>query len=868
MWCVSVMAGEVTEQQALQKAQRFMQDKQFKSGKSLRRASQQGTDTPFYIFNAEDNGGFVIVSADDRTEEILGYSDKGGIDVNNMPENLRAWLEGYSNTIKSLPSSAIAIRRSSQVREEIPILIKSQWSQHEPYNWRMPTYKNNKGEAELCITGCVATAMAQLMYYYRWPESAPAISGYTTKTYGINMPDLPGTTFQWDKMQDSYEGDFEEEAGLAVADLVLYCGQSVTMNYTLSNSGASSRNASLRLIDTFGYSASIREIDRSHYTTVQWEELIYGELSAKRPVMYSGDNARGGGHAFICDGYKDGMYHFNFGWGGYQDAYFVISAYSGIEYNRGQSAIIGIEPDKGQMANAPLTAWIYPTDQSYTRDTADEDFSVNIYSYYRPETQDFTGQWAMGLYQGEELIKILLSSKGTIIKDQSERLSINSFETIADGAYTIRSLYKSDGFDEWTLCSYSPILRVEISGLSMNVSTSTTMSLVVNNVEFLGKKKIKREGTMKLNITNNGTANNQELSIYLDESCIATQGINIDPGTTADIMIPYQPTTSGEVKVKVECKDDPNNPIWEGTVEIQDAMPQTLTGSVTIEGENNGTIPDYDIHGTITVTNTGSYDYDDDIDIIVYNNITGQYVTETKITDVLVKAGETKEITFDIIGLEEGTYYMPILYYSDADQNRISLDYKVIKTGYIPKAYALEGNVTGIKFKEGLLTMYLSVTNPEDYEYNDDFIVYLYRNTPGSGSYSWIHGESNIITIGAGETKTLVYTFNDIAEGNKLWFTPRYMSNTTTQEMLNKLFTVETTIDGDANGNGVTTIADAACVLNVILGKPVNNFNAAAADIDGDAQITFNDLTGILNIVLTNNAAASRESETTDKISE
>ncbi len=153
------MAGEVTEQEALQTAQQFLQGRTF-GEKHLRRAATSNTfaQDAFYVFNADGNNGFVIVSADDRTLPILGYADAGHLDMNNLPENAAYWLKDYAQQIKSLSSQvSLAAPYRAPGTTVVPPLMKCHWDQDDPYNKQCP--KDSKGQ---CYTGCVATAMAQV----------------------------------------------------------------------------------------------------------------------------------------------------------------------------------------------------------------------------------------------------------------------------------------------------------------------------------------------------------------------------------------------------------------------------------------------------------------------------------------------------------------------------------------------------------------------------------------------------------------------------------------------------------------------------------------------------------------------------------
>ena len=190
-----VCAGNVTEQEALRKAQQFMQGRSFQQ-KNLRRAATANTfaQDAFYVFNADGNQGFVIVSADDRTEAILGYADAGSIDLNRLPANAVAWLQDYAHQIQSLDEGVNLAAPHRAPGTEKVLMNTAKWNQEEPYNGMCP--KDDKGQ---CYTGCVATAMAIVMKYYEWPKSVKGLDAYTVPERdgkkGFDVGELPAATF-------------------------------------------------------------------------------------------------------------------------------------------------------------------------------------------------------------------------------------------------------------------------------------------------------------------------------------------------------------------------------------------------------------------------------------------------------------------------------------------------------------------------------------------------------------------------------------------------------------------------------------------------------------------------------------------------
>jgi len=275
----------------------------------------------FYVFNAVDSSMFVIVAGDDRARSILAYGS-GMLDVDSLPCNVRCWLDHYRQQMDSLHLA----RRQQEPALRYPAvspLLSCTWNQYRPYNLMCPVFNGSH-----CVTGCVATAMAQVMYYWRFPDEAPALPSYKTRKNGIVVPALPGEPLSWDEMLDSYRGsDYSQQQSDAVALLMRYCGQAVQMDY-----GTSSSALFINVVDAlrgFGYHPAATLISRYNYGDSLWEELMLDELVAGRPILYTAESENGSiSHAFVIDGYDGAMYHINWGWGGLANGYFALDAFT------------------------------------------------------------------------------------------------------------------------------------------------------------------------------------------------------------------------------------------------------------------------------------------------------------------------------------------------------------------------------------------------------------------------------------------------------------------------------------------------------------------------------------------------------------
>ncbi len=310
-------------------------------------AARQAIPT-YYIFNNEEGGNWVIVAADDRVANpVLGYGNGGAFDMEELPCNMRSWLDSYSEQIEHMqqhpeiqPARAEMMKLSSLAA--ITPMLTTTWGQGSPFNGQCPKVGYNK-----TYTGCVATAMAQVMCYYRYPANeCLSIPAYTTKG-GISVTALPAATFDWDNMLTYYGYDYNTAQANAVAQLMRYCGQSVVMNYGTSVSTATVQAVPFALNYFFGYSKSATVFMRDSSNDADWDQMMYDELAMGRPIIYSGYDSNSGSHAFILDGYRDGMFHINWGWNGDYDSYWQLSALTprGYNYSTRQYAVLGIQRD-------------------------------------------------------------------------------------------------------------------------------------------------------------------------------------------------------------------------------------------------------------------------------------------------------------------------------------------------------------------------------------------------------------------------------------------------------------------------------------------------------------------------------------------
>lgn len=395
-----VYAQHITEQQAMERALQYLSEKTASTTRRVGAAAVDGEKAlesapvetgGIYAFNIE-GGGFIIASADARALPVLGYSTSGSIDWDNMPDNMRSWLQGYEQAIATLGSRTDLVDGKTQTNriqdgdwEAVEPLVKTHWGQDEPYWNQVPKYNGVRTDlkGEQCYVGCAATALAQVMNYYQWPKTLPeGLDAYNyqssyygrTKNWHINA--LPPVIFDWDNMINdykrynsqtkSYDMLGTDQQNNAVATLMRYCGQALKMQYgprELGGSAASGSYIATSLVNKLDYNTA-KNISRATSKNIyEWEKIIYTELAAHRPVVYYGQSDNGG-HAFVCDGYDgNGMFHINWGWHGSDDGYFSLSVLnpynntgagsgsSGIGFSINEGAIIYTDPHMDPRPN-------------------------------------------------------------------------------------------------------------------------------------------------------------------------------------------------------------------------------------------------------------------------------------------------------------------------------------------------------------------------------------------------------------------------------------------------------------------------------------------------------------------------------------
>ena len=335
--------------------------------------TQANNEPAVYVFNGQE--GFVLVSAADDTRAVLGYSDNGRFDATDIPENMQFWLQMYADELARyeankpvLKAGQVALTRSKRAAATTyptiaPILGNVKWGQGTPYNNLCPTVGGERS-----VTGCVATAISQIMYVHKYPTKGTGSKTYTSESNNLKLSvNFGATTYDWENMLPYYNNNYNSTQANAVATLMYHVGVAADMDYDPDGSGAASSVALANLGTYFDYDKGIQTLPKDYMKEEDILNAIVADLEVGHPVYVSGATKNQEGHAFVCDGMQsDGYLHINWGWDGMSNGYFALSALdpeqqgtggsaSDMAFTEGVEVFTGIQPDKGGAATPLVT---------------------------------------------------------------------------------------------------------------------------------------------------------------------------------------------------------------------------------------------------------------------------------------------------------------------------------------------------------------------------------------------------------------------------------------------------------------------------------------------------------------------------------
>ena len=712
----SLFAGPVGKEEAKAKALAFLNGTVSqragvaKAPRRLQDLSLASSGDAYHVFNIGASNGFVIVSGSDLTPDIIGYTDEGAFDAQNIPDNMKEWLQEYTNQIAWMEKQGEATASASKVRKApagvkaaIAPLIQTKWNQSNPYNYYCPNFVTSTK----CVTGCMATALAQLLYYHHQKDGFPTGTKADVAEYDcftnwsgsyVHVDACPASDFAWDKMQLTYTGKEEaasDAKAQAVAKLMQYCGAAINMDYADESNGGSSASSDIvePLITYFGFDERVKLCKRTKYTTVEWENLIYQELVEKRPTIITGQST-GGGHAFICDGYDaDGYFHINWGWGGTGNGYYLLNVANPHEtgigagsssdgYTMKQDALIGLEKPVGSVPAEVELGRLTVSGVSYTGSATLDKTTQTVSGAFRIFNKlkaQYDFQIGLGLFdENDELIQSQTTPipqvTGLNVNSGWNSLNLSStfdLSGLEDGkTYTVKPVSRFKGETEWLKCfgTEDYYLKLEAHAIDVTISAVTyTVNLAVSDVSPLDCVK-GEVTTITATITNNGSNFNSNLYLFLSGSSdpVSGNGVSVEAGkkTVASFAFKYD----GEAAVKtmkIAMNIDGTGEIWSGSLNVvagvtgTDAPELTFSTKLNVDDDK---ILGNKLIGVVTATNSTSDNYTGQI-TLVRHLFEGVYDKSSWIwKDVTVPAHSSVDVAYEYDVYMDGKYSVVLKY--------------------------------------------------------------------------------------------------------------------------------------------------------------------------------------------------------------
>ncbi len=706
---VQMWANPVTADQAREKAGKFLNGRMAPRARAA--APVQGSLTlaavgdeeSYYIFNIGSQDGYVVVSGEDDTEEILAFADQGAINPEAMPDNMKALMQDYANQIKWLRANRDKVSRSieedlamSDVMLDVEKLAR--WGQNEPFNKHCPIIND-----QLSLTGCGPTAMAQVLYYHK----SPAVTKAEIPSHldGISSV-AAGTVLEWDKMDNTGAECAEEDAA---AWLSLYCGLALHATYKVvgENKATSSyvEDMPYAFAKYFGYSSSLM-IERNNYTNSDWMRLIYNELKRGNPVIYRGIKEIRGGHVFLLEGYSGGLFYVNWGCDTFKNGFYRLSIldnytlrddYMGaIDYHRSQAAIVGLYPDKAPSnysASLTIDQEMEIEDYELKRSSADEAFpAFNVKAHlanYNPARLSFES--CLGMFDSPTTADCDPDYEGkswwrvTSIMNTNFEIKAAGFLTfnvelpsdIADGEYYIAPIARENGSGSNLLVSLDAdkyFLKLIVNGNTLKLRPTAPEPANLKISGFAPKEgAVIREGKpfiITCAITNNGESTyTGELMVYSKEAnnekyYYSSIYVTIEPGDMQEVEFEIVPKTSGWTTLRLSDKDNYEIAYVEINAKAAEKLKVETIELYNRDSEDNafyGTT----LAGNVKLTNLSSQDNDQSVVIYLYEN--GEMLTGRRYP-IDIEANKTGSAKFEFDGVVPGHSYSIHVGYSDLNE--------------------------------------------------------------------------------------------------------------------------------------------------------------------------------------------------------
>lgn len=710
LWILTALAyaDPVGKQEALNNVRSFLGERGISiihpeaAYRVPRRKSISGTEESslYYVFNIGGDQGFVIASGDNRTEPILGYVDHGTFDEEQMPDNMRSWLQLYADQIAYLDeigytvtSQASRTRRIRPTRHSVSPLLKTTWNQGSPYNLKCPKYYNKDGSiGEHSATGCVATAVAQCINYYKYPDATKAIIPKLTNSYRISngskksftLQPVPRSPIDWEHMLDNYNGNESDVEKEAVANLMLWVGQSEEMGYGASSGVVFGSNITDGLIKYFGYDDGTFMADRGNYSIEGWFNLIYNEIATGHPVAMAGTSS-GGAHSFVLDGFDgSSLFHLNWGWGGLNDGYFLLHVLnpddkSGIGastssdgYSMGQAAIIGMKEPDDKKAESQTRMTIHEIEVKGTS------IEGNYINWTGATNSFFTGIVKQET-DGTCSLASSIQSTGSMNKDVYYHYSFEMKDKLPPGTYRLSPASRLSTDKIW-----KPALDMQTEYILAEVTSTGTKltyhkpseNIAVTEWDFPGSHVVGEEQEVKVSFQNKGDEYYHELHIFASKTadkgtsdCRSAVGLK-ENGTTK-VSFFFTPQMTGTYNIWLCRGNDGSKVVASTTVDIvtsaQAKKAKLKFNSITYNNANGSTIYGNRVSGRLSIKNLASTRYEGNVKIQLWQKNTTDDVcwgSSSASLPVDLGANITGSIPFEFHNLELNRTYFVCAYYT------------------------------------------------------------------------------------------------------------------------------------------------------------------------------------------------------------
>lgn len=701
--CLPLWADPVGREAARETARLFLENKgidmktQAPAHRAPRKGAAEQDDSYYYVFNAGNDQGYVIVSGDDRTEEILGYVDHGTYSEHALPAHMKAWLQGYADQIQFLTDHHIqgstasqraqARRKLQSTKHAVPVLMSTTWNQGDPYNSKCPVYYKGDGTTDQPASGCVATALAQVMNFYKYParirKNIPSISNTYTLDNGTKKTVTTkvvrvGTKIDWDNMADNYTGSETQEQKDAVGNLMYYVGQSVGMGYGPSSGAGFGSNVSSAFINYFGYDDSAYTASRSDYTIDGWFDLIYNEIAAGHPVGFAGWST-GGGHSFVLDGFDgESLFHLNWGWGGGSDGWFLLgvlnpgdnsgmgASTSSDGYSLGQTALMNLRMPDAVKAD--------PTACLSINDVTIDGSSI------KGNYINWTG--ASGTFHAGIVCQ---QADGTMApvggKYETFTLNPNTYYTktysvsglLPEGTWKLSPASKMSTAKTWRTKynmrdTYIEAV-VDAQGKATLRNVTPNYDISIDDIKCIGTGEVGDQQEIQVLFTNHGDEYLRELKLFASTSEVKVDGdsramVALKKGESGTYSFYYKPTEAGDYHLWICSDGDGNEVVGTGQMSIaasgQGSKPKLAVASFSIKNSQSGTVYGKRLCGTVAVRNNDSKPFAGKIVLQMWRQPKGSntaWTYKSSTASIEIEPAHTSVANFDFDGLEYGPTY-------------------------------------------------------------------------------------------------------------------------------------------------------------------------------------------------------------------